>query len=143
MTYSEWFEAHAKRHEEIMKTLIQLSNEEVIDYFLYENMQEKHPDFCPLYADGTKCHKMEDLNCYFCACNHFRFSDKGLSEENGKRRYSLCSINAKASADFETEDALHLDCSACQIPHKHAVIKNYFSREWREVMKETIHLRQL
>ena len=138
MTYLEWFEAHAERHKNIMKTLTDLSDAEVIDYFLYENMQKKHPDFCPLYADNTKCHEMEALNCYFCACNHFRFSDKGLSEEKGKTRYSLCSIHAKEASDFETEDAVHLDCSACIIPHKHAVIKKYFSRNWKEVMKTTI-----
>ena len=138
MTYLEWFESHAKKHEEIMQTLAHLNDDEVIDYFIYENMQEKHPDFCPLYEQNKKCHDMETLNCYFCACNHFRFSDKGLKEEGTKIVYSLCSIEAKEGKKFESEDATHQDCSDCLIPHKRAVIKKYFSRNWREVMKETI-----
>jgi len=138
MTYMEWFESHAKKHEAIMKTLDHLSDEEVIDYFIYENMQKAHPDFCPLYADNIKCHEMEKLNCYFCACNHFRFSDKGLAVKEERTRYSLCSINAKDACDFVSDDAIHLDCSACQIPHKNAVVKKYFSRNWREVMQDTI-----
>ena len=138
MTYMEWFESHAKKHEEIMKTLTHLSDDEVIDYFIYENMQEKHPDFCPLYADNTKCHDMEALNCYFCACNHFRFSDDGLREEGNKTVYSSCSIDAKEGKRFESEGAIHQDCSDCLIPHKKAVIKKYFSRDWRKVMEQTV-----
>ena len=138
MTYSEWFEAHAARHEKIMRSLTALSDAEVIDYFLYENMQQKHPDFCPLYESNTKCHEMDELNCYFCACPHFRFSDAGISKEKGKTRYSLCHIDAKDSADFETEDAIHLDCSACELPHKKGVIQKHFSRNWREAMRETV-----
>ena len=138
MTYLEWFEAHAKKHKAIMKTLTHLSDEEVIDYFVYENMQKEHPDFCPLYADNVKCHDMEELNCYFCACMHFRFSDKGLKKEGDKTRYSLCSIKAKEARDFVSDDAIHLDCSSCKIPHKRSVVKKYFSRNWREAMNETI-----
>ena len=138
MTYLEWFEAHAKKHAAIMKILDHLSDDEVIDYFVYENMQKKHPDFCPLYADNTKCHEMEELNCYFCACNHFRFSDEGLKKEQGKTIYSLCSIHAKETKHFESSNAVHLDCSNCHIPHKNAVIKKYFSRDWRKIMAATI-----
>ncbi len=121
-----------------MKTLDHLSDDEVIDYFIYENMQKEHPDFCPLYADDTKCHDMNELNCYFCACMHFRFSDTGLTREGAETRYSLCSIEAKEAHDFISDDAIHLDCSACLIPHKRSVVKKYFSRNWREAMKKTI-----
>ena len=138
MTYLEWFETHAKKHEAIMETLTHLSDEEVIDYFVYENMQENHPDFCPLYANNIKCHDMEVLNCYFCACMHFRFSDKGLTKEGNRTRYSLCSIEAKEARDFVSDEAIHLDCSDCLIPHKRSVVKKYFSRDWREAMKKTI-----
>ncbi|MCD6213286.1 MAG: hypothetical protein J7J02_09950 [Sulfurovum sp.] len=136
MTYMEWFEAHAKKHEEIIKILTHLSDDEVIDYFIYENMQEKHPDFCLLYEENTKCHDIKELNCYFCACNHFRFADDGLKKEGDRTVYSLCSIDAKEGKTYESEDAIHQDCSACLIPHKRSVIKKYFSRDWREVMKE-------
>ena len=141
MTYLEWFESHADKHEKIMKTLIHLSDDEVINYFMYENMQKKHPDFCPLYAENTKCHEMEELNCYFCACNHFRFSDGGLKKEGAKTVYSNCIIEAKEGKRFESGNAIHQDCSDCLIPHKRSVIKKYFSRDWRNIMKQTvIHL---
>jgi len=138
MTYMQWFESHAPKHKAIMDTLTDLSDEEVISYFIFENMKNKHPDFCPLYADNKKCHEMEELNCYFCACNHFRFSDEGLAKEGACTRYSLCHIDAKESCDFVSEDAIHLDCSNCEIPHKKSVIHKYFSRDWREVMHRTI-----
>lgn len=138
MTYLQWYEAHAEKHEKIMNTLTHLSDDEVIDYFMYENMQKKHPGFCPLYEQNKKCHDMEALNCYFCACNHFRFSDDGLKKEGSKIVYSLCVIEAKEGRTFESEDAIHQDCSDCLVPHKRSVIKKYFSRNWREVMKETI-----
>jgi hypothetical protein len=138
MTYMQWFESHAQKHKAIMKTLTHLSDTEVIEYFLFENMQEKHPDFCPLYANNIKCHDMEVLNCYFCACMHFRFSDKGLTKEGNRTRYSLCSIEAKEARDFVSDEAVHLDCSDCLIPHKRSVVKKYFSRDWREAMKKTI-----
>ena len=137
MTYLEWFEAHANKHEDIMKTLSSLSDDEVIEYFMYENMQEKHIDFCPLYADNTKCHDIKELNCYFCACNHFRFSDDGLGKNASKTIYSLCSIDAKDGKTFETDTSMHQDCSDCLIPHKKSTIKKYFSRSWREVMQHT------
>jgi len=138
MTYMQWFEAHAKKHQAIMKTLTHLSDDEVIDYFIYENMQKKHPDFCLLYADNTKCHEMEKLNCYFCACNHFRFSDEGLNKEGNKIIYSNCDIDAKEGKRFESENAIHQDCSDCLIPHKRAVIQKYFLRDWRKIMDSTI-----
>jgi len=138
MTYMQWFETHAKKHEAIMKTLTHLSDDEVITYFIFENMQKKHPDFCPLYVQDKKCHEMEELNCYLCACNHFRFSDEGLKTEGEKTIFSVCSIDSKERKNFETEDAVHLDCSDCLLPHKRSAIKKTFSRDWREIMRETI-----
>ncbi len=72
MTYHDWFVQHAKKHREIVSRLEHLSDEEVIAYFRYGNMVVHEPDFCPLYARGTRCHEMEDLNCYLCACPHFQ-----------------------------------------------------------------------
>ena len=138
MTYLEWFEAHANKHKAIMDTLTELSDSEVIDYFSYENMKEKHVDFCPLYAEDKKCHEMKDLNCYLCGCMHFRFSDEGIKKEGGKTYYSLCSIEAKEGKAFVSDGSVHQDCSGCLIPHKKHVIEKHFSRDWREVMKQTI-----
>ena len=44
MTYTQWFETHGKKHQNIMKRLEALSDEEVISYFRFENMLEKERD---------------------------------------------------------------------------------------------------
>ncbi|MEA3456403.1 MAG: hypothetical protein U9R26_07825 [Campylobacterota bacterium] len=136
MTYTEWYEEFAQKHMDIVKNLEHLSKEELIAYFDFDHMKTAHPDFCPLYAKDQKCHKMENLNCYFCACMHFRFSDSGIREENGKILYSYCSIDSKNHGTFEDDRSIHNDCSNCKVPHKQHVMEKYFSRDWREVMKD-------
>ena len=81
MTYQEWFETHASKHAVIMEKLTHLSDTEVIEYFRFENMVINEPDFCLLYTENKKCHEVEHLNCYWCACPYFRFNDSGFSTE--------------------------------------------------------------
>ena len=136
MSYSKWFTEHGNKHKEIMKKLTSLSDDEVIAYFRFENMVEKEPDFCPLYQDKKKCHKIERLNCYLCACPNFRFDDEGISKKETKTIYSICSIDSKDGDVFQTENAIHQNCSGCLIPHQESYIKKYFSRDWFEIMKK-------
>ncbi len=84
MNYSTWFESHGQKHKKIMSKLEELSDDDVIAYFKFENMVEKEPDFCFLYKEHKKCHEMEDLNCYLCACPNFRFDDEGLRKAEYK-----------------------------------------------------------
>lgn len=136
MSYIKWFEAHAAKHADIMKKLEHLSDDEVIEYFVFENMVEKEPDFCKLYEDNKKCHDTDYLNCYFCACPNFRFDDEGIEKKEGKTLYSTCSIDSKDGAQFEGEDYIHQNCAGCLVPHKRAYIKKHFTRNWKEAMKE-------
>ena len=136
MSYIKWFEEHATKHAAIMKKLEHLSDDEVIDYFVFENMVEKEPNFCKLYKDNKKCHDTDYLNCYFCACPNFRFDDKGIEKQEGKTLYSTCSIDSKDGAQFEGEDYIHQNCAGCLVPHKHSYIKKYFTRNWSEAMKK-------
>jgi len=142
MSYSDWYKAHGRKHAAIMSTLSHLSDDEVIAYFRYENMVEKEPDFCPLYAKGKKCHEMEALNCYLCACPNFRFDDEGFKLIEGKSLKSYCSIDSKEGAVFEGEDALHQNCSGCTVPHHEHYIKTVFKRDWFEMMKSVTSHRQ-
>jgi len=135
VNYSQWFQEHGNKHKEIMKKLISLSDDEVIAYFRFENMVEKEPDFCPLYQKKDKCHEIEVLNCYLCACPNFRFKDEGILKKEAKTIYSNCNIDSKDGKTFQTEEAIHQDCSACLVPHHEAYIKKYFSRDWFEIMK--------
>lgn len=136
-TYSSWFKDQGDKHHLLTQKLISqgLGKDEIIKYFQFENMVEKEKDFCELYKTNSKCHDMEDLNCYLCACPNFRFQNKP-KEEDGKLIHSHCSIDSKDGALFEHENNIHQDCSGCQVPHKEAYIQKHFSTSWFEIMKE-------
>ena len=137
MTYEEWFIQQGNLHANVMKKLTDKSVDEVIEYFKFENMVKNEPDFCPLYKDNKKCHDMENLNCYLCACPNFRFKDEGFSKtEDGKTLYSVCSINSKDGSQYIGEDYIHQNCSGCVVPHRAKYIKNHFNTNWFEVMKD-------
>lgn len=137
MTYEEWFLKQGELHKNVMKKLTNKSIDEIIEYFKFENMVKNEPDFCPLYKDNKKCHDMENLNCYLCACPNFRFKDEGFSKtEDGKTLYSVCSINSKDGDQYIGEDYIHQNCSGCVVPHRAKYIKNHFNTNWFEVMKD-------
>lgn len=136
MSYSKWYKEHGKKHQAVMRRLAHLSDDEVISYFRFENMVKNEPDFCPLYKENKKCHEMEQLNCYLCACPNFRFHDEGIKEVKKKTLYSACSIDSQDGSQFILDDAIHQDCSACLVPHHEAYIKKVFDRDWFKIMKE-------
>ena len=136
MSYKEWFIAHASKHAAIMEKLTHLSDSEVIEYFRFENMVVNEPNFCLLYAENKKCHETEHLNCYWCACPHFRFNDKGFSTHEGKTLYSTCSIDCKDGKRFIRNTAIHQDCTSCLIPHHEKTLKKDFNRNWRTTMEK-------
>ena len=128
MGYRSWFDNHAKKHKQIMQKLQELSDDEIIEYFKFENMQKNEPDFCPLYAKNIKCHEIKQLNCYLCACPNFRFDD------NAPKIKSYCSIDFKDGKQIESNGFIHQDCSNCTIPHKQKYIKQNFSKDWKDIM---------
>lgn len=138
MTYKEWFINHGKKHSKIVSKLSNLSDEEIIDYFDFDNMREKEEDFCPLYKKNKKCHDMDNLNCYMCACPYFRFDDNGIFRDGKNIVKSICSINAKESSTITHDGVTHLNCSNCLLPHKKSFIAKNFSRDWFEMMKNCI-----
>ncbi|WP_418186243.1 hypothetical protein ACNSOS_05525 [Aliarcobacter vitoriensis] len=135
MTYKKWFLQHAKKHQDILKKLEDKTPSDILEYFKFENMVKNEQDFCLLYKENKKCHNIDDLNCYLCACPHFRFNDLGIKEENNKTLYSFCSINSKKGSIFEAENNIHQDCSNCVIPHKRNFIKKNFDRDWLNIMR--------
>ncbi len=135
MSYGKWFKAHGEKHKKVMEKLTNLNTDEVITYFRFENMVKEEPDFCPLYKDNKKCHDIEVLNCYLCACPNFKFDDNGFDEIENKTLMSYCNINSKYGAKFNSKDKIHQDCSSCHIPHSESYIKKYFDRDWFNIMK--------
>ena len=91
MSYTSWFDEHATKHKKIVDKLLKsnYTKEQMIEYFDFDNMVEKETSFCPLYADNKKCHDMESLNCYLCACPNFRFDDKGIKKVGENTQYSF------------------------------------------------------
>lgn len=136
MTYEEWFLNQGKEHQKIITKLKDYNINEIIDYFKFENMLINEPNFCLLYKENKKCHNIENLNCYLCACPYFRFNDKGLKKQDNKILYSYCSIDSKNGSKFESENFIHHDCSNCTIPHKEKFIKKNFNKNWFEIMKD-------
>lgn len=135
MTYQDWFQQHGKKHQAIVQKLDHLSDQEVIEYFRFENMVNKEHGFCPLYAENKKCHPMENLNCYLCACPNFRFDDSGFSQQGDQTLYSYCAIDSKDGDQFHTEEAIHQNCTGCTVPHHESYIQKHFSRNWFAIMK--------
>jgi 3'-phosphoadenosine 5'-phosphosulfate sulfotransferase (PAPS reductase)/FAD synthetase len=135
MSYIKWFNAHGEKHSKILEKLKERSDDEVIEYFRFDNMVENELEFCPLYKDNKKCHDYEELNCYLCACPNFRFDDDGFKKRDNKTLLSFCDIDSKDSSQYIGKEAIHQNCSGCLVPHKEQYIKKNFSRDWFKVMK--------
>ena len=135
MSYASWFERHSKKHKKIVDKLLanNLSEEEIVKYFDFDNMVKEEPKFCPLYKTNTKCHDMESLNCYLCACPNFRFNDEGLDTYNGSKVLSKCEINN--GAKLKSKDVIHHDCSTCSVPHHQEFVLKNFDTDWKKIMK--------
>ena len=134
MSYEKWFDAHSCKHAEIMERLKNLTDDEVIEYFRFENMQKNEPYFCPLYAKNTKCHDIEELNCYLCACPNFRFDDNGFEKIEKRMLFSRCNIDSKDGTQYKSEEAIHQNCVGCSVPHHESYIKKNFSKDWFKIM---------
>ena len=132
MGYKSWFDNHAKKHKKIVDKLLQrgFGKDEVIEYFEFDNMIKNEPDFCPLYKDNKKCHEMDDLNCYMCACPNFRFNDNGLDGDF----LSKCFVG-NGDIIKTKSGKIHQDCSSCSVPHHKRFIEKNFSFDWKEMMK--------
>ena len=145
MTYKAWFDDFAQKHQDIVQKLLtqNYTKEQIIDYFDFENMLKSEPNFCPLYKEvnsaskiGKKCHDMEKLNCYLCACPNFRFDDVGIDKVDDKIRYSLCNINSKEGKAGVYGGIIHQDCSGCSVPHHVKYIQKHYDEDWKKIMKK-------
>ena len=144
MSYESWFDEHGTKHKKIVDKLVKnnYTKEQIIDYFDFDNMVKNENEFCPLYKDniagkvnpsGKKCHDMDSLNCYLCACPNFRFNDEGLDTYNEFKILSKCDINN--GEEFTGKGVIHQDCSKCTVPHHKAYVLKNFDYDWKKIMK--------
>ena len=135
-SYSQWFDRHADKHRRLLEKLLAqgLNQDQIIAYFRFENMAENEKEFCELYKTNTKCHEMEDLNCYLCACPNFRFT-QNPQQKDGKFIHSYCSIDSADGALFEHDNNIHQDCSGCLVPHHESYIQKHFDLSWNNIMQ--------
>jgi hypothetical protein len=136
MAYGEWFKKHANKHEHIVKKLLaqNYTKEQIVEYFDFENMKKHERDFCPLYAKDKKCHEIDLLNCYLCACPNFRFNDEGLKQVDNATQFSFCAIDSKDGRQGVYGTKIHQDCSQCSVPHHKEYVMKHFNLDWKIAM---------
>jgi hypothetical protein len=143
MTYQEWIEQHNLQMKVILSKLQEqgiTDIPDIINYFKYENMRVTEPDFCPLYKDNIKCHNVDNLNCYYCACPHF-VVNHNPSTHGKVTIVSVCGINSRFKSEYyENPDEnnivnIHCDCSNCFIPHKPSYVKAALKHELKNYTK--------
>ncbi|MEA3353314.1 MAG: hypothetical protein U9Q33_05840 [Campylobacterota bacterium] len=130
ISYKDWFDEHAQKHKKIIDKLSSFSDDEIIDYFDFDNMKQKEKDFCIMYKKNQKCHDMKELNCYLCACPNFRVGEFK----------SFCAIDSKDGSTIESKGYIHQNCSNCTIPHTKDYVKRYFNRDWKKIFCKTFIL---
>ncbi len=138
MGYKSWFDNHAKKHKDIVDKLVTdgFTKEQIIDYFDFDNMVKEENDFCPLYKENRKCHEMESLNCYLCACPNYRFNDEGIKKVEEKTQFSFCDIDSKDGQQGIYGDKIHQNCSGCSVPHHKSYVEKNFDLEWKKIMQK-------
>lgn len=87
--------------------------DEMVDYFDFENMSKYQKHFCILYKTGTKCHEIQNLNCFFCACPFYVVQDE---------KHTFCKINSKFASYIVLDDLNICDCTNCHFIHKKFVV---------------------
>ena len=138
MAYLDWFNKHSEKHKTIVTKLQSKSytKEQIINYFDFENMKKEEIDFCPLYAKDKKCHDMESLNCYLCACPNFRFKDEGIKKIESATQFSFCAIESQDGRQGVYGEKIHQDCSKCSVPHHKEYVSKHFDLDWKKMMQK-------
>jgi Zn-finger protein len=115
---SDFEKAQQEKNNSLIKQK-SLKKESFEEFFRYENISKSSKDFCPLYAKNQKCHNIEYLNCFFCACPFYMV-------DNSK---TLCAINSR----FGKFIGDTLDCSDCFVPHRKGFVKKQLSKFFPKV----------
>lgn len=137
MGYEDWYIQHGKKHRKIVEKLVALgyTKDRIIEYFDFDSMVVNEPDFCVLYAQPKKCHAIEQLNCFLCACPLFRFNDNGVELRGNHEVRSFCMVDSKHGSQRLYGEVIHQDCTNCTVPHSKKYVQKNFGINWFEVMR--------
>lgn len=138
MSYESWYIRHGNKHRVIVDRLIELgyTKEGIIAYFDFDSMVVNEPDFCVLYAQPKKCHSIEKLSCFLCACPLFRFNDNGFEMRGGHQVRSYCEVTSKYGSQHLFGDVIHQDCTNCVLPHSAKYVHSHFDANWFSIMRD-------
>jgi len=123
--YRKYKKIFVDRRLEVVRKLLNkgMSEEEILEYFLYPNISKQEPDFCILYGCGEVCHSLPKgkLNCFGCYCPYFEMVVWNDGEKDITGR---CAMGSEYMTIFSTATGDHLlDCSNCWFPHEEAEVK--------------------
>jgi Zn-finger protein len=109
--------------DDLTEKCIKLRAEIIVSEFDYETRRKEHPHECPCNSSGP-CHKLEELNCFFCFCPWYE-SEK--TEGGCKAGNPLGKGHYFEREGHSTSDRIW-DCSDCTYPHQKEVVKQYLIR---------------
>lgn len=129
-----WRHKVFKKTERLIRRLRKrdFSDERIADYFLHQNLSQNEKKFCPLFADGHKCHILSSdrLNCLGCYCPYF---SADVTENEGVFECGHCEVNSPAAqrvTPVKHPNLRILDCSMCVIPHQHSRVMKILDRDF-------------
>ncbi|MCD6596029.1 hypothetical protein J7L68_10215 [bacterium] len=116
---AKWFDSYYEKVKAII-VAENLTIHQIPDFFLYDNLSKKYPDFCPLYKSGEFCHsgiERKKICCLFCGCPFYDYS----IWDDKRKIFGGCSINSKFG--FRLENGFW-DCTNCNFVHNLDWIKS-------------------
>lgn len=130
MSYLNWFIKTSQKHKILLNSLQKkgYSKSKIIDFFDFDNLKNIEPKFCTLFIKDKKCHNMNSLNCYMCACDNFRFK---LNSKN----ISYCKLGL--GERFEKDKKIYQNCLKCKLPHQKRYILKRFNFDWSRIFIKT------
>lgn len=136
------------RRNKILLTLISLPINNIVEYFNYNEMKEKHSEYCPLYLKNQICHEvnLKYLNCFGCMCPYYKL-EISIDPETELYKLGQCLIKSNfgfykqtTTKDNNKAPYLILNCLNCSIPHQHTFVRKYIELEKFKFLKTSQNL---
>tara|TARA_Y100000310_G_C20640218_1_gene793489 strand:+ start:672 stop:1106 length:435 start_codon:yes stop_codon:yes gene_type:complete len=111
---------------ELKKTEIDFSLDnldEIIKQTSFEVRSRNYSHECPYYVSNKKCHDLEDLNCFLCACPNYNSGSLiggcEIESKSGKWHYHKNLPKGKV-----------WDCFDCSVNHSSGEVRDYIEKNF-------------